>query len=376
MLQLLQQQQLTEALQNFEIENSGHSSPLDSPNSSSPMNAAVTSTVNATVTAQLILDEVLQYRRVSGPQGLCAKTPCPHCAAPHLEKIISDITQNQPITFVLPAFPGKSPNPAKVLGTLPDMAERCALEFLQHLCDRIRHLYSPGAKIILCSDGRVFSDAVGMRDQDVTAYQDEISKLINGLGLNSLSTFSLEELYAGLSFEQMRSHMMHQYGEPLENFKTSVRKGIEFDSENADKESHRLYCGITRFLFEDALFPSQTKSRTALQKESRIRAYTVIQRSKAWSELVETKFPEAVRLSIHPQSCGAKKLSIRLLEPDNWQTPWHGVAVHVDGRYVLVKRSQAEALGARLVTRFGRPSHYVLTGKEGLAKILGDENEV
>ena len=107
----------------------------------------------------------------------------------------------------------------------------------------------------------------------------------------------------------------------------------------------------------------------SIQKESRVRAYTVIQRSKAWGELVEKYFPDAVRLSIHPQACGSKKLGIKLIEPDNWQTPWHGVAVLVDGRYTLLKRAQAESLGAHLVTRFGRPSHYVLADKEKLSQL-------
>lgn len=357
--------ELNEGLLNYEIKDD--SSVLDF--ESSPW------LFHATTVARSILNDIMQFRRVSGPHSECIKTPCPLCVGPHLSKIVSAVRQRQPITFVLPAFPGKSPNSAKVLGPLPDMAERCALEFLQHLCDRIQHHYSPGARIILCSDGRVFSDAVGMRDEDVTAYQNEISKMINELGLNSISTFNLEELYEGLSFDQMRTRMMEQYGEPLETLKESVSRGKANDASSDDQESHRLYCGITRFLLEDAMFPGQTKSRTAVQKECRTRSYTVIQRSKAWGELVENKFPDAVRLSIHPQSCGAKKLGIRLIEPDNWQTPWHGAAVHVDGRYILLKRSQAEELGAHLVTRFGRPSHFVLTDKQGLSKLLGRRDE-
>lgn len=359
--------ELTEALLKYEIQDVSDSNPVES--------ELLSSVSYATMLARNILNDVMQFRRISGPYTDCATTPCSHCIEPHLAKIVSAVIRRQPITFVLPAFPGKSPNPAKVLGPLPDMAERCALEFLQYLCDRIKHHYSPGAQIILCSDGRVFSDAVGMKDDDVTAYQNEISKMIIALGLNSISTFNLEELYEGLTFDQMRTQMMAQYGESIEILKDSVSRGKSSDCSEDDKESHRLYLGITRFLFEDSLFPGQTQSRNSLQKESRTRAYTVIQRSKAWGELVEDKFPDAVRLSIHPQSCGAKKLGIRMIEPDNWQTPWHGVAVHVEGRHILLKRSQAEELGAQLVTRFGRPSHYVLTNKEGLTKLLGEINE-
>jgi pyoverdine/dityrosine biosynthesis protein Dit1 len=256
------------------------------------------------------------------------------------------------------------------------MAERRALGFLQHLCDRVKRAYSPGARVILCADGRVFSDAVGMRDEDVTAYQDELSEIITEMGLSSISTFNLDKLYEGLSFDQMRAQLMAHHGEPLHRLREAVsRGGKNQECSVDDQEAHRLYCGITRFLLEDAMVPGQTRSRTALQKESRIRAYEVIQRSKAWGELVERRFPEAVRLSIHPQTCGAKKLGIRLIEPDNWLTPWHGVAVDVGGRFVLLKRSQAEALGARLMHRKGRPSHYVLAEERKLFEGQGAEHE-
>jgi L-tyrosine isonitrile synthase len=324
--------------------------------------------------SRAILAELMRFRRASDPQTTCHTSPCQSCLAPHYSKIVSAITQREPITFILPAFPGKSPNPAKVLGPLPDMAERRALEFLQYLCDRIKQYYSPGARIILCSDGRVFSDVVGMRDEDVTAYREELSKMIVELGLASISTFNLEGLYDGLGFDQMRGQLMKQYGEPLDVLKASVsRGGKNQDCSVDDQEAHRLYCGITRFLFEDAMFPGQKQSRTAVQRECRLRAYEVIQRSKAWSELIEMRFPDAVRLSIHPQSCGARKLGIRLIEPDHWQTPWHGVAVDVGGRFILLKRAHAETLGARLIHQEGRPSHYVLTDEAALSQLQGAE---
>lgn len=326
--------------------------------------------------AKVILFDIMQFRRISGPNSSPCAIPCQNCLTPHLPKIVSKVAQREPITFVLPAFPGKSPNPAKVLGPLPDMAERRALEFLQHLCDRIRQNYSPGAKIILCSDGRVFSDIVGMRDEDVTIYQKELSMMIVKLGLSSISTFTLEELSGGSDFNQMRSQLMQNHGVPLDTLREAVKRGGKAtESSVGDQETHRLYCGITRFLVEDATFPGQKQSRSSIQKECRIRAYEVIQRSKAWSELIAIRFPNAVRLSIHPQSCGSSKLGIRLIEPDHWQTPWHGVAVDVGGRFVLLKRSQAETLGAQLVHSDGRPSHYILTDERGRVHLPKVSNE-
>ena len=321
---------------------------------------------DATAIAKEILTEVMRFRRTSGAQASCKPSRCPECARPHLSKVTAAVASGHPIDFVLPAFPGKSPNPAKVLGALPDMAERRSLEFLQHLCDRIKRYYPPGARVTLCSDGRVFSDVVGMREEDVTAYQNELSRMIAQSGLTAISMFNVDDLYGGQNFEQMRIRLMAEHGEPLEALQVAIRRGgktadTSADLSEDDKELHRLYCGITRFLLEDALIPGQPRSRAALQKESRIRAYQVIQRSKAWGGLVELRFPNAVRLSIHPQSCGSRKLGIRLLEPDNWLTPWHGVAIDVGGRFFLLKRSEAEKIGANLTYREGRPSHYVLS---------------
>ncbi len=319
--------------------------------------------------AQNVLAEVMQFRRFSGPKADCIDPICSKCLAPHLSKVISAVALGLPVTFVLPAFPGKSPNLNKVLGPLPDMAEKRALAFLQQLCDRIQRYYSPGARVILCSDGRVFSDVIGIRDEDVTTYQDELSRIITESGLHSLSTFNLDELYNGMSFEEMRIQLMDQHGDATEALRSAVSRGKGEDSSMDDKETHRLYCGITRFLVEDATFPGQKQSRTTLQKNCRIRAYQVIQRSKAWGDLVEIRFPNAVRLSIHPQTCGDKKLGIRLIEQDHWMTPWHGVAVKVGDRFILLKRTLAEELGGQLVYQDGRPSHYVLTNEKGLSKL-------
>ena len=47
---------------------------------------------------------------------------------------------------------------------------------------------------------------------------------------------------------------------------------------------------------------------------------------------------------------------------ESWLTPWHGVAMKTHEGFILVKRTHAEALGAKIVkTADGRPSHFDLT---------------
>lgn len=330
---------------------------------------SITPLREASSLARKIMLTVMRFRRIAGPQKSCATSVCEACLAPHLPHVISAIEKQQPIKFVLPAFPAKSPNLSKVLGTMPDMAEKLSLEFLNTLCKQIQKMYSPGANVILCSDGRVFNDVVGIQDIDVTYYQQELSRLIQDLSLDFLSTFNLDDLYANIDFNQMRHTLMEKYGESLEALKDKVRKGSKTPSSMEEQEVHRQYCGITRFLVEDATHPEQLLSRNAIQKACRPRAYIVIQRSRAWSDLIAEIFPHAVRLSIHPQTCGSTKLGIHLMEAESWMTPWHGVAMKVEENFVLVKRAQAEELGATLIYQQSRPSHYELNNKQQFSKL-------
>lgn len=316
-------------------------------------------------TAKRILNEVRAFQRVPKTGHSCSGLNCLSCFSHHLPKILAAVKRDEPVVFVLPAFPGKSPNPDKVLGALPDQAERLSLAFLGTLCRRIREYYAPGIRILLCSDGRVFSDVVGMAEENVTAYQRELDRLLEELELSDVLTFNLDDVYSSLDFDGMRAELMSRHGRPLDQLQEKIRRGAGPDATPEEQEAHRMYCGITRFLFEDALHPGQTRSRAALQKDARARAYEVIRRSNAWSELIARLFPDAVRLSIHPQTCGSGKLGIRLVADESWMTPWHGVAVDTGAGYVLLKRSEAEALGARLVHGAdGRPSHYQLLKAE------------
>ncbi|WP_199185027.1 L-tyrosine/L-tryptophan isonitrile synthase family protein [Aquimarina sp. I32.4] len=314
--------------------------------------------------AKYILTEVMQFRRMVKSEDICDSASCTRCQKQHIDKIITAIKEKKKIKFVLPAFPGKSPNPAKVLGHLPDMAEKKALTFLNNLCKQIQKKHEPGAEVIICSDGRVFSDVVGIPEKDVTAYQMEIDCIIEKLNLTALSVFNLDNIYVDGNFDQARSELIEQYGQDLDSLKTKIKKGGNGSNDPEEKEANRLYCGLTRFLVEDLLFPGQTRSKSSIQKECKIKAYQAIIRSNAWTDLIAEKFPEAIRLSIHPQICGSKKIGIQLLGIETWMTPWHAVAVNTGDKFILMKHKEAQKLNVTLVEDVnGRPSHYELIQK-------------
>ena len=311
-------------------------------------------------TAAMILDIITATRRY--PSGMaCAVTPCPKCAGVHGGIIRDMVALGEPVSFVLPAFPGKSPNLRKVLGPKPDKAEEVALEFLDGMCRRISAHYSPGAVITICSDGRVFSDVVGIREEDITEYQRIMHVLAGRIGPDTLRLYHLDEAYPGLDHDAMRAALIAAYGEDLADIRARVAGG---------GAPLALYRGVTRFLFEDSDVPDHDRkpSRSARQRDSRHRAYSVIQRSVAWCELLKKNFPHAVRLSIHPHPCGSDRIGIGLVNSDdNWLTPWHGVAVEKGGRFTLMKRHEAELLDTELVNHDGRPSHYRLIDARRLA---------
>lgn len=274
-------------------------------------------------------------------------------AEPHMEKLLRMIRNRQPVHLILPAFPAKSPNRNKTLGPLPDLAEKHALQNLQALCDSIGSIYEPGAKITICSDGRVFADLICISDGDVTAYGEYLRNYALAAHDDCFAFFNLDDAFhKTYSYDILREELLILYGESIASLYQRCKE---------EKEAKAMYLGITRFIFEDycGIEPFQSGSRTSIQKVARMIAYRVIQRSNAWSRLLEDRFPDALRLSIHPQFRISKKIGVYLGDTngDNWLTPWHSVALRRDGKITFCKRKAAEDCGM-LAFDEGRPSHF------------------
>ncbi|MEU8589476.1 isocyanide synthase family protein [Streptomyces sp. NPDC048664] len=301
-------------------------------------------TLSARVGAE-ILNLLLPHHRTT--DRACG--PAPASAFPHqLRRIADFVHDGAPVLFTLPGFPCKSPNPAKVLGRLPDQGERLSLAFLNSLCTRIQRVYPPGARVVICSDGHAFGDLIHVPDHDIDAYADDLRAQIRRRGLDALSVLDLREVLGDLPNDTKRARLQDRHAPTPEALRAEI---------HADDRALSLYRGITRFLVEDTA--DWTGTRSALQRDCRRRAYGVMGRSRAWGHLIAEHHPRAVRLSIHPQPVGAPKFGIRLLDaPDAWTTPWHSVALHrADGTWTLLPRAAAAEVG-RLVEVDGAPSHY------------------
>ncbi|MCC6877496.1 MAG: L-tyrosine/L-tryptophan isonitrile synthase family protein [Sandaracinaceae bacterium] len=299
--------------------------------------------------ARAILARIFERRRVL--PGV-EHAPSEAALALHLPRVMDAVVAGRPLRLVLPAFPAKSPSPKKTLGPRADLAEELALRSLSGLLDAIEALHPAGAELVICSDGHVFADLVGVRDTDVARYREDLAAMLVALREPRARLFDLGDALGEGSPARLRAELVLRYAASLEALRERAERSPR----------HRAQLdGIHRFLVEDAhaLRPEESKNR--IRKETRAAAYEVVRRSEAWGALVAAAFPDAVRLSIHPQPDVSEKIGVHLVEThDAWLTPWHGCAVLRGERYVLMHRADVE--GATLVEEEGRPSHLEVCG--------------
>ena len=266
----------------------------------------------------------------------------------HLEKISNAVREKRRIHCILPAFPAKSSNRKKTLSHLPDMGEYLGLTRLNHLAEKISDIYEPGAKVTICSDGRVFGDLVRVSDKQVSEYSLGIKEMIDKHQLESLNIYTLEDYFGHSDFSKMRTSMTETYGKSTDD----IRRGVL-----SDPNERMLFNGIHRFMFEDLKEIIQGTSGSQLRKIAREVSYRVIQRSHAWSHLISLKFPDSVRLTIHPYHMSAGKIGMELVPGESrWSTPWHNVVLKKGEKYFLTHRANAEAINARKI--LDRPGYF------------------
>lgn len=297
-------------------------------------------------TATQIMRLLLPFQRTAAPREDLHPEDFPQILSA-VERVTGS---DEKLLFALPGFPCKSPHLGKVMGPLPDAGERVSLRFLNELCARIASVHRPGVTLVICSDGHIFADAIGVSQDAIDAYFDDLRETARAEGLTHLEFFSLRDRYPGRMEQTRRQQIIEEYGPGLDELREQV---------HADPALAALYRGIIRFLVEDSVGHQGTRS--ALQRECRRRAYQVLQRSIAWGGIVAERFPEAVRLSIHPQPKDSEKFGLRLLESDSvWTTPWHAAPLKMaDGSLKLVRRDAVPS-DARLQFRSGRPDLYQL----------------
>lgn len=259
---------------------------------------------------------------------------------PIMQKIEAQMVQKKTLQFLLPAFPAKSPSPKKTAGYHPDLGEVLALNNLNEMCKKISNLYEPGAEVIICSDGRIFSDVVMVSDKIIDEYSEWIKSIIIEFDLKHLSTFAMDDLHQEMNGPELRERLVWQYAKSLDEVRFLVINDDDFRG---------LFNGVHKFMLEDQMgLPENANiSKNQINKKTKNLTYELLRRSDAWSTLLLDHFDDALRLSIHAYPLTHEKFGVKLVHSsEKWATPWHNVTVKKGDQFELMHLSEAEKLGA------------------------------
>ncbi|KAI0881580.1 Pyoverdine/dityrosine biosynthesis protein-domain-containing protein [Annulohypoxylon maeteangense] len=298
------------------------------------------------------------------------------------ERVRHFTSQGRRIELCLPAFPCKSSNLDKVTGKDPDRGELLALERLHSFIEAVEKIYDVGAKLWIISDGHVFSDCIGVDDEDVDSYGLKLIKMNRAIGLRRGNTDrvgfkSLVDLFELERYKHKQSKLsqldiptINHYVETRVTTEAelcrrilmagcqSQRSGLRARIESQDPAILALYRGFSRFMLEDLEHHpfTRTMSRSKQKKLSAKVAFEMIMRNQAYSNLVELLFPNHIRLSIHAHNNAGPKFGIQLFDPAvvravetlspnsnpmtsrdllHIPTPWHNSVVKVVGSKIL-----------------------------------------
>ncbi|KAI0175373.1 putative pyoverdine/dityrosine biosynthesis protein [Pestalotiopsis sp. NC0098] len=284
-----------------------------------------------------------------------------------LDQIYAKVAEGKSIEMCLPAFPFKSPNTStKVLGCLPDKAEEFALAHLNGMCAAIEDVYSPGAKLMIISDGLVYNDLLGVRDRDVWAYGEALRTLSVRQGFKHIEFSRLQDL---VHIAVPNELDQITYVSNATNFRLALLSKFSNTEFNAslkvkdDEDTCLTYRGYIKFLSTDLqdVYPiGDSRTKSQFKKGIEYVAKQMLFRGDAFARAVKATFSDRLRLSIHP-STGRNKLSVSPLPTDTFfTTPWHcTVAFRLDGTMTSGHHATFAADDKfELVYQDGRPSFY------------------
>ncbi|KAH8155962.1 hypothetical protein CIB48_g12285 [Xylaria polymorpha] len=278
-------------------------------------------------------------------------------------QIQNALEQGRPIELVIPAFPFKSPNRTeKVLGVLPDEAERVALLHLNGLCLAIKDAAESDAYLSIVSDGITYNDILGVSDLEVWRYGQHLRQMAEDNGCKYIRFSRICDLVGTEHASENLTEEM--YLEKVPEFRSLLEAHgpADFDIVEAianDPDILKTYRGYRKFLETDLSRNGRSKSQQGRQIGEVAKA--MITRGKAFAEVISSKYSDFVRLSIHP-SQDTNKISIATLPQDNQAvaTPWHGALVRgLNGSICIAHAATVSALTHDLIyDANGRPSYF------------------
>ncbi|WP_431483690.1 L-tyrosine/L-tryptophan isonitrile synthase family protein [Pseudomonas solani] len=266
----------------------------------------------------------------------------------HLRRQIARlIAASEPLQFLLPGFPCKSPNHIdKCFGTEPDFGEVMALRQLDSLAKAVTDQYAPGCRVTILSDGISFNDIVEVPDDVRQRYNKRLRSLCPS------PSIAWQELQALLpnarSDGDVRAALERAGGATEPIYRSAVLANTH------DKLCSYLYNDIR-------LCRRPDQSEDDYLSDVAERAARMMRRGMGLNTLIDRHFPDHIRLSVHQYDNAGPKFTFGFVPGATRVTqPWHAVPVlSLVGKLELIGHASVDKARHALVTLDEQPWLYL-----------------
>lgn len=248
------------------------------------------------------------------------------------DKIESCISNEKPISIIIPSFPGREINPLARTRPQIHLGEMAAICRLADICKAIERVYTPGAEITIVSDGTAYGSFYGISAAKGTEYKRMLIKTIESLGCKKY--VKVDDLAEIIETRRVEFEELYQEAE-REVSHTWEDSGYEFKEELAYTMRMGTYgAAINAAAMQLVKFPDSNRSdaevlkklRNAVEKQARNTAYIYqcLLVALRKMNLLDRHYPDAIRGTVHAKE---GQYSPHLVNRYSVISPWHGIAV-------------------------------------------------
>lgn len=273
------------------------------------------------------------------------------------------LAAGRPVEFVLPSFPFKIPNAAKVEHRVPDYAELLCLQRLYEIVEVVRELTDAEARFHIVSDGAIYSDLCGVKYSEYSTYYAMVADFIAGMG--AARELHLVDMVADVigdrsaSFERERRELApmlrswwdeRRHDDRVRYLIRNMAGNIDLGPETTALTRASVYGG--GFMSEDgAAQVSQASEEFVKHVHARAEEaafdFTLLLTTLRRTDMLTRRHPHAIRATVHPKP---GQWGIHLVNQESRTFPWQGVALRTaKGTWRVLPQTEAVERAALLV---------------------------
>lgn len=243
-----------------------------------------------------------------------------------LEKILYKKVQEayekkEKLNFVIPAFPGKSPNKNSCFSHLPDYTENISINSIKAFIKEINKVYKFKCTFTIIHDGHYFIKlGITRSEEELNDYINEIRKSLP----RDIKSKTIYDLMGTRDFNIAYNKFAEKY----------------MNCEKIDNNGLSNEIVFTKYEFFDKIY-NVSSSKNQIQIWAKKIAKNSLLIKRAVNNLIEDIYPNSIRLSVHYQEENSKKMGFKMIpNAVNKGTPWFYVAYKsTSEKIILGKRN-------------------------------------